>query len=112
MVKSLKASEIYASQLVHLGYGHPLWYPEPTKSGDVEIGDVGYIDDGHFYRLFNACRARSHPLNKDGVPDGFKPLRLPVELTRDRFEVVKPGDSLCSDSVRKVKVEMNLEAST
>ena len=112
MVKSLKASEIYASQLVHLGYGHPLWRPEPTKFGDVEIGDVGFIDDGCFYRLFNAIRSKDDPINKDGVPINFEPLRLPPEQRHLSYQVVKPGEPLCSDSVRKVKAEINTSSTT
>lgn len=112
MVKSLKASEIYASQLVHLGYGHPLWHPEPTKFGDVEIGDVGYVDDGCFYRLFNAIRSMDDPANKDGVPADFIPLRLRDELRHRQTNVVKPGEPLKSDSVQKRKAVLSAELPT
>lgn len=112
MVKPLKASEIYASQLVHLGYGHPLWHPEPTKFGDVEIGDIGYIDDGCFYRLFNAIRSRDDPVNKDVVPTGFVQLRLPDELRHRQTSVVKPGEPLKSDSVQTRKTEVGANLST
>ena len=33
---------IYANELLHHGYGHPLWMPDPdTSVNEVEIGDVG-----------------------------------------------------------------------
>ena len=50
------AYKIYAEQLFPLGHGHALWEPEPTRFGAVQIGDVGYLRDGAFYRLFNALR--------------------------------------------------------
>ncbi|GJE97253.1 hypothetical protein PsYK624_134690 [Phanerochaete sordida] len=35
-------------------FGHGMWYPEPHKSaGELQIGDVGYLKDGAFIRLFN-----------------------------------------------------------
>ena len=112
MVKSLKISEIFASELVHLRYGHPLWHPEPTKFGEVQIGDVGYIDDGAFYRLFNATLPGDDPTNKGGVPEDFVPLRLPTELRHIQHNVVKPGEPLKSDSIRKRKAEMSASVPT
>ncbi|EKM58791.1 uncharacterized protein PHACADRAFT_88495 [Phanerochaete carnosa HHB-10118-sp] len=45
--------EIYASSLQTLHLGHALWYPEPHESGEPQIGDVGFIHEGAFIRLFN-----------------------------------------------------------
>ncbi|EKM58891.1 uncharacterized protein PHACADRAFT_191205 [Phanerochaete carnosa HHB-10118-sp] len=45
--------KIYASSLQTLHLGYALWYPEPHRSGEPQIGDVGYIRDGAFIRLFN-----------------------------------------------------------
>ncbi|GJE94335.1 WD40 repeat domain-containing protein [Phanerochaete sordida] len=37
-----------------LDLGYALWYPEPDElTGEPQIGDVGYMDDGAFIRLFN-----------------------------------------------------------
>ena len=33
--------------------GYPLWFPEPHDTGEPQIGDVGYLEDGAFVRLFN-----------------------------------------------------------
>ena len=113
MVKSLKVSEIYASQLVHLLYGHPLWYPEPEESGEVDIGDVGNIDGGKFVRLFNACCAEDDAVNtRHGVPAGFVRLQLPDGQRRKQDGIVKPGDALRSDSVHKVEIQTAAEVST
>ncbi|EKM58895.1 uncharacterized protein PHACADRAFT_249008 [Phanerochaete carnosa HHB-10118-sp] len=45
--------EIYASGLQRLSVGHALWFPEPHESGEPQVGDVGFIREGAFVRLFN-----------------------------------------------------------
>lgn len=66
--------EIYASKLIQLRYGHPLWVPNP-KTGQVFVGDVGYIKGGEFRALFNTLEDRLDPINFMGkVPAGFTPL--------------------------------------
>ena len=75
---------IYAEQLLPLGYGHALWYPEPAKADDreVHIGDVGYLHDGQLRPLFNTMslvpgeqRAEGTPTNR--VPPDLAPFDLP-----------------------------------
>ncbi|RPD68418.1 hypothetical protein L226DRAFT_548538 [Lentinus tigrinus ALCF2SS1-7] len=68
------AWDIYAKELWPLRYGHPLWYPEPCPDfGEVRIGDVGYLREGNFTRLFNAMHGADHPLNVvRGVPCGHE----------------------------------------
>ncbi|KAI0715782.1 hypothetical protein C8T65DRAFT_694606 [Cerioporus squamosus] len=69
----LKAWDIYAKELGHLGYGYPLWVPEPSpESGEVRLGDVGYLSQGKFCFLFNCMRGVDDPVNRNGVPEGFK----------------------------------------
>ncbi|EKM58869.1 uncharacterized protein PHACADRAFT_136010 [Phanerochaete carnosa HHB-10118-sp] len=45
--------KIYSSSLESLHLGRALWYPEPHVTGEPQIGDVGYIREGAFVRLFN-----------------------------------------------------------
>ncbi|EKM58871.1 uncharacterized protein PHACADRAFT_248971 [Phanerochaete carnosa HHB-10118-sp] len=45
--------EVYSSSLATLHLGHALLYPEPHKSGEPQIGDVGFFHHGAFVRLFN-----------------------------------------------------------
>ncbi|EKM58892.1 uncharacterized protein PHACADRAFT_88567 [Phanerochaete carnosa HHB-10118-sp] len=45
--------KVYSSSLQTLHLGYALWYPEPHKSGEPQIGDVGFIREGAFIRLFN-----------------------------------------------------------
>ncbi|EKM59339.1 uncharacterized protein PHACADRAFT_136937 [Phanerochaete carnosa HHB-10118-sp] len=69
------SADVYAQELRRHGHGEPLWFPEPVvKFGEVLIGDVGYLDDGGFYRLFNVLRPADDPINVRGVPKGFVPL--------------------------------------
>lgn len=43
-------------------HGHALWDPDPGGLYDsVAVGDVGFIRDGYFYRLFNALLLRDPP---------------------------------------------------
>jgi len=48
--------DIFCEKLVlkYPTYGHALWQPTPGEDGlAVEIGDVGFIREGRFHRLFN-----------------------------------------------------------
>jgi len=59
-------------------YGHALWEPSPGGLYDaVEVGDVGFIRDGCFSRLFNVFLPGDHPSHQNfGVPESHQPLRL------------------------------------
>jgi hypothetical protein len=58
-------------------YGHALWDPGPGGSYDsVEIGDVGFIREGYFHRLFNVLLPGNHPSHQDGVPQHYEQLVL------------------------------------
>jgi hypothetical protein len=75
-------------------YGHALW--EPSPAGDytaVEIGDVGFIREGSFHRLFNVLLPGDDPSHQDGVPQCHEPLVL-----RTRSPVVT--STLCPNDLR------------
>ncbi|KAI0275974.1 hypothetical protein BGY98DRAFT_988766 [Russula aff. rugulosa BPL654] len=40
----------------------------------VQVGDVGFIREGRFYRLFSALLPADHPSQELGVPEYHKPL--------------------------------------
>lgn len=80
------------------GYGHALWEPDPGNLYPaVELGDVGYIREGRFHRLFNAllpANDESHaafgvpgkdPARKDPAqvpardPEDYEKLTLNIE---------------------------------
>ena len=60
---------IYREQLSSLHHGLALWDPKPVKNlykqpGHVSIGDVGYLDNGTFMRMFNVTLPWDDPSNK------------------------------------------------
>jgi len=56
-------------------YGHALWEPRPPRLYcPVEVGDVGFIREGRFHRLFNALLSADHPSHKIGVPEHYESL--------------------------------------
>ncbi|KAI9439551.1 hypothetical protein H4582DRAFT_2097746 [Lactarius indigo] len=59
-------------------YGHALWDPDPGNLYPaVEVGDVGYIHEGKFHRLFNALLPAEDESHEDyGVPEGHEQLTL------------------------------------
>ncbi|KAH8993421.1 hypothetical protein EDB92DRAFT_401933 [Lactarius akahatsu] len=72
--------------IAHPAFGYALWEPDP---GDlyppVEVGDVGFIRQGKFHRLFNALLPANHESHQRfGVPERFEPLRLSVPNHIDR----------------------------
>ncbi|KAJ7138853.1 hypothetical protein C8R46DRAFT_827310, partial [Mycena filopes] len=94
--------QIYACQLGQLHLGYPLWCPEPRDCDKVKPGDVGYLKDGSFYRLFNATLPASHPEQTLGVPPLFEPLKLPPGSLHHIDKFFDPGP-LRSSSVSQVR---------
>lgn len=64
----------------HPAYGYALWESDPGEQyPPVTVGDVGYIREGTFCRLFNALlpeNDQSH--ERFGVPDGHETLQLSI----------------------------------
>lgn len=104
--------DVYSNQLFKCGQGLPLWLPEPSKHGEALIGDVGYIDKGRFFRLFNVtCPSDDKVHNRLGVPEDFKPFPI-VDHRKHRDEdALQPGAAICSKSVRAQKVGAHLTVS-
>ncbi|EKM58726.1 uncharacterized protein PHACADRAFT_182972 [Phanerochaete carnosa HHB-10118-sp] len=97
------AWSVYADQLVGRGYGLPLWHPEPTpEHGEIEVGDVGYVSEGQFIRLFNAMRPEQDPLNALGVPKGFVMLEPNARHSFSAPTHVSPGP-ICTTSTTSRK---------
>lgn len=94
--------EVYEHHMFKLKYGHPLWQPEPS-SREILIGDVGFIDKGTFYPLFNLFKKRDDPVNTT-VPPDFEPL-LPRKRSNTRKAAIDKG-SLFSRTIQKVDVDV------
>ena len=89
-------------------YGHALWEPDPRSplntDRPVQVGDVGFIRRGKFYRLFNALLSESDPSHVlAGVPESHKPLvptlsnHLDTTRSLGRNNYCSPGVSMEPD---------------
>ncbi|KAH9174157.1 hypothetical protein EDB89DRAFT_592983 [Lactarius sanguifluus] len=81
-------------------YGHALWEPGPGNlyPAAVAVGDVGYIRQGKFRRLFNVLLPADHPSHRNfGVPEYHEQLTLNME---DHIEIGKLSPhNFCSAGV-------------
>ena len=85
--------ELYAKQLLDLGYGHALFEPNPGGDYDkVRVGDVGYIQMGKFMRLFNTFESVSGESNDSGL-NNDAPIALlgPQFVKTSQLEPLAPG---------------------
>ena len=70
---------VYRDQLTALSHGLALWNPNPPKKiyNNVSIGDVGYLHEGRFIRMFNVMLPWDHPSNRYRFvrsPEAYDPL--------------------------------------
>ena len=72
---------IYREQLSSLYHGLALWDPKPVENlhkqpGHVSIGDVGYLDNGVFMRMFNVTLPWDDPSNELlGKPEKYERIK-------------------------------------
>jgi hypothetical protein len=76
---------IYQEQLSSTYHGLALWKPNPEGLYDqVTIGDVGYVSEGAFIRLFNVTLPWDDESNKTfGDPPHYDPLSSDSFTIRD-----------------------------
>lgn len=68
-------AEMYRTLMYDLGLGHALYEPGPSKYDHIRVGDVGYVYNGTFKRLFNACFEEDDQANQDStLPQPYQPL--------------------------------------
>jgi hypothetical protein len=79
-------------------YGHALWEPCPRNPyRPVQIGDVGFVRRGKFYRLFNTLLSADDPSHVLGVPEYHEPL---VPTLLDHLDTRSLGqNNYCSSGV-------------
>ncbi|GJE94287.1 WD40 repeat domain-containing protein [Phanerochaete sordida] len=87
------AHKIYPSCLSRVGFGYALWHPEPHSTGEPQIGDVGYVREGAFVRLFNVNISASQHQVTSWTPkfEITSPLPLKVFQTDKRHAPIGPG---------------------
>ena len=89
-------------------YGHALWDPDPgSLSPAVEVGDVGYIYEGKFHRLFNVLLPADDPSHRNfGVPEYHEQLTLDIENHINSCNL--SPNSFCSAKVTSMPVSERL----
>jgi hypothetical protein len=82
-------SSICRNQLSSVYHGIALWHPSPLEGfNHISIGDVGYLNEGAFIRIFNATLPRDDPSNKFiEISEGYKPLKRQHSNNVRRSEV-------------------------
>ena len=102
--------DIYRDQLsiTHPSFGHALWDPAPEgEYGPVKVGDVGYVREGRFFRLFNALLPADDPSHNDiPLPEHHEPLISNVRNHIYRGTPLRPNH-YCSAGVNITHAEPN-----
>ncbi|KAF8264577.1 hypothetical protein EI94DRAFT_1831716 [Lactarius quietus] len=94
--------------ITHPDFGHALWDTNPGDQPPVETGDVGFIRQGKFHRLFNALYSEDHPSNaRFGVPEDHEQL-FPVSNHIDH--AILPPNNFCSYGVTVTSSETGVHA--
>lgn len=95
----------------HSAFGHALWEPDPGEDfPPVEVGDVGFIRQGNFHRLFNALLPEDHPSHDTfGVPENHDLLQ-PSTSNHINRGTLHPNN-FCSYGVNVSSGESNFNAS-
>lgn len=103
-MKPPKRIAIYRKCLLELGYGCPIYEPDPGRYEHVQIGDVGYVESrsGHFHRVFNAFYGAEAPINRFGIPIDFEPI------AQDLREWVMGADLPSGAHCRHIKIDKSV----
>ena len=102
---------IYEDQLFRVGYGLPLWHPEPNSYDDdlgdvpVEVGSVGWKHNGKFKVLFNSMRPEDHPVNRRGIPTDFVMLGSDNPVSIDTSDKIQQ-DVIASRTLKRVEARI------
>ncbi|KAF9560906.1 hypothetical protein CPC08DRAFT_636085 [Agrocybe pediades] len=110
-LESHNISALYQHCMSTLRAGTALWIPEghtnlpkPCKDKGVSIGDVGILTpSGSFSFLFNICLPADHPVNRNMVPEGFKPIYPEVDPCDIReINEFMPWDYLSTHGIHRL----------
>jgi hypothetical protein len=101
---------VYRDQLSSLYHGLALWDPDPANLyPSVSVGDVGYVKEGYFVRMFNVLLAWDDPLNRTCcVPEPYEPVDLGpfINIRESRF----PRGDYCSRFVVPQEHHLGVQA--
>ena len=88
--------DVYRERLSSLYHGHALWEPGPVEDlyEKVSIGDVGYVYNGSFHRIFNVTLPWGDPSNQKfgaSKPENYEPMKKEVFKQTSKSRLAK-GD--------------------
>ncbi|KAI9511929.1 hypothetical protein F5148DRAFT_183104 [Russula earlei] len=105
--------DIFRDQLAvkYPAWGHALWEPGPGRLYPaVEVGDVGYIREGRFHRLFNVLLPADHPSHQNlGVPPFYEPLKI-SRVSEHIDSLTLGSQDFCSRGVTKASAQIEVFA--
>jgi hypothetical protein len=85
--------------------GHALWEPDPGGLYDsVAVGDVGFIREGYFCRLFNALRPSVHPPDTRSSHAPNYPPQLELTTPDHIRRSIDNRNDFCSKNISKTTV--------
>ena len=99
---------VYRAELRPLGYGLPIYEPNPSGYDRVRVGDVGRVTQaGYFQSVFNIFLAADHPINRRfGVPEGFVQEDTYFQQTTVLNEL-GAGSCIRSERIRSIDAEFD-----
>ncbi|KIJ47271.1 hypothetical protein M422DRAFT_66584 [Sphaerobolus stellatus SS14] len=108
----LRPEVIYAEQLglKRAGYyGYPLWQAEPAAGLAADIGDVGYVSQGSWIRLFNVFKPADDAANFSlGFPsDSEYPLERGIGQTKP--STLPSKEPIFSNNVNMTELKANVD---
>ena len=93
-------------------HGHALWEPDPGGLYQtVEVGDVGFIRKGYFYRLFNALLPEDPPSDPDSPYGSRYPPPLKPKNPRHIRKITDNHQDFYSKNVTKQPRQSDFYAS-
>lgn len=104
---------VYRDQLTSLFHGFALWKPNPHKAiyDKVSIGDVGYVREGGFIRMFNVMLPWDHESNRKlGKPMPYESLSCGPDPLVNILEDPLGKGEYCSHSVSTMTNAGNIQA--
>ena len=102
----------YRKELRALGYGLPIYEPDPSGYDRVRVGDVGRVTNaGYFERVFNVFYSGEHEFNRRfGVPEGFECVESESMRETTRLNEIKAHSCLRSEQIRSIEADVDFSA--
>ncbi|KAH9070962.1 hypothetical protein EDB83DRAFT_2365561 [Lactarius deliciosus] len=74
--------DTFRDQLAIAAFGYVLWEPDPGEhNSPVEVGDINYIRQGRFHRIFNALLpANTHPMRSSVYQKAMNHFNLACKI--------------------------------